>query len=945
MAAAQRRPAGARAPGSTSSSTPALASNGAAPSPSAQQAHDRLVLLLLVLVGQSVVATLKGGVRVRGILSAATTDGEVSIALRQATYLDSTTDSTPKSSLIINAKDLLEVEASDVVLDPPSTTASSSSSEKAKQDSFRTDTDISGLPPPSRPKERDLQAWTAGAEAWGAGGIEDSGSSGMAGLSLDDDLSRSTNGKRGGPTGGNGAGGNGGGGGWDQFAANERMYGLKTDYNEEIYTTKLDRSTKDFKDREARAAQLEREILKGTSGLASNAHMAEERGEQVDDDNVNEEDRYGAVQRNPNAYVPPGARKAALARLGGTSPTPPTNGGSAPSAPAAQPPATNPASVSRIPPTVRIPGTANTAGNAAGGVPTPSKTHPPVDETFRDFVREEKERLEKKKAMLMQQQAKAEKDNRLRSLVQFSQSFKNPYPITDEIANMMHGKKSPAAETSSIKASSTTVSPAAAPRQLPPTVATNGAKLAPPSSGTAQSASTSPAAKAGVPPAKKSILLADIPPFNPAKAAARQAELAAQKAATKDAAPPASVPSVTSPSPAPVAGTSALTPQPPKSKISATAAPFVFKPNPNASTFTPGSSTTTRKPSATPSSPVPSPRPQPQTPAAPAAGSSQAGSSPPKPFFGTKPLKRAGSSSLSVKDDFTPFRLNAVLPEPDRVVPSWPFTGKPYRSMYPPQSTPLSLADEQAAQAAAYQNAIAAQQAAMAGLDPSVSPAPQALLPPNHPHHQMQMHPSAGAGGGGQGSNVGLVPAPPPGSAAAAAAMGMPFPGMNVHAQQMAMNQAAGMGGQGGQGGARQMYPQMTSNHTARGGAGQQQQQQQPPQHLQHVPSYSHSHQHQGQMAFVPPPYHLQAMSMGAGSQMFVPNPQQGGGNPHMFTSPSMQPQPTPPPSHMSPAGAPPQPSPRYAPYHPYSVQPGANGPPPPPGSVPPQGFVQQQGQ
>ncbi|GAA5903830.1 Pbp1p [Sporobolomyces salmoneus] len=928
---AAKRPAGARPSTSTSSPSPSpgIASNGIS---SSKHAHDRLCLLLLVLVGQSVVATLKGGVRVQGILSAATTDGEVSISLRQAVYLSNNQDSTPKSSLIINARDLVEVEASDVVLDPSTSSSSlSSSTAGANKDSFRTDTDISGLPPPSRPRERDLQAWSSGAEGWGAGGIEDSAANGIGGLSLDDDFSKSTNGRRGG-------GGGGGGGAWDQFAVNERMYGLKTDYDEEIYTTKLDRNTKDFKDREARAAQLEKEILKGTSGLASNAHMAEERGEQVDDGDTNEEDRYGAVQRNPGAYVPPGARKAALARLGGaTSPNPPaaTNGNSTPPAPSSRPAAlsANPPTLSRIPPTVRIPGSANSPANATAPLPTPSKPHPPVDETFRDFVREEKERLEKKKAALLQQQAKAEKDSRLRSLVQFSQSFKNPYPITDEIANMMHGKKSPAGETpSSTKASSTTVSPAAAPRQLPPSFATNGAKLAPPSS-TAQPPSTGN--KGPSPVAKKSILLADIPPFNPAKAAARQAELAAQKAAKEGKEGESVVPTTSSPSTAPpTASTSNLTPQPPKSKISATAAPFVFKPNPNATSFTPGSSTTARKPSVVPSaSPLPSPKPQPQ--AVPSAsGSTQPApsSSPPNPFFGTKPLKRAGSSSLNVKEDFTPFRLNAVLPDPSQAVPSWPFTGKPYRSMYPPQATPLSLADEQAA----YQNAIAAQQAAMSqvvGLDPSVSPAPPTILPPHHPHHshhqQMSMHPSAGA-----------PPAPPPpGSQAAAVAMGMaPYPGMNVHPQhqqQMAMMAAAAASGGGG-GGLRQMYPQMTN---AGQGQGQGQGQghpssrggQQPQQ--QHM---AHAHSHPGQMGFVPPPYHLQqTMSMGGG---FAPGQQQQG---HMFTSPSMQPQPTPTPPGGP--GGPPQPSPRYAPYHPYSA--GANGPPPPPGSVPPQGFIPQQPQ
>lgn len=49
---------------------------------------------------------------------------------------------------------------------------------------------------------------------------------------------------------------------WDQFATNERLYGTRTDYHEEIYTTKLDRSGADYRAREQRAAQLEREILK-----------------------------------------------------------------------------------------------------------------------------------------------------------------------------------------------------------------------------------------------------------------------------------------------------------------------------------------------------------------------------------------------------------------------------------------------------------------------------------------------------------------------------------------------------------------------------------------------------------------------------------------------------------------------------------------------------------
>lgn len=50
-------------------------------------------------------------------------------------------------------------------------------------------------------------------------------------------------------------------GSWDQFATNERMFGVKTSFNEELYTTKLDRTTPDFKERERRAMAIAQEIM------------------------------------------------------------------------------------------------------------------------------------------------------------------------------------------------------------------------------------------------------------------------------------------------------------------------------------------------------------------------------------------------------------------------------------------------------------------------------------------------------------------------------------------------------------------------------------------------------------------------------------------------------------------------------------------------------------
>lgn len=56
-------------------------------------------------------------------------------------------------------------------------------------------------------------------------------------------------------------GGNSSSGSWDQFAVNEAKFGLKSDFDEEMYTTKLDKTGKDFQERERRAERLASEIL------------------------------------------------------------------------------------------------------------------------------------------------------------------------------------------------------------------------------------------------------------------------------------------------------------------------------------------------------------------------------------------------------------------------------------------------------------------------------------------------------------------------------------------------------------------------------------------------------------------------------------------------------------------------------------------------------------
>jgi PAB1-binding protein PBP1 len=75
--------------------------------------------------------------------------------------------------------------------------------------------------------------------------------------------------------------------GWDQFETNERLYGVKTNYDESFYTTTIDKSHPDYKKRVAEADRIAREI-EGTTAM--NAHVAEERGGKAADDNSLDEE-------------------------------------------------------------------------------------------------------------------------------------------------------------------------------------------------------------------------------------------------------------------------------------------------------------------------------------------------------------------------------------------------------------------------------------------------------------------------------------------------------------------------------------------------------------------------------------------------------------------------------------------------------------------------------
>jgi len=280
--AARRQPAwtGPRnfSPGSTSPRIP----NGPPPSsqgafPPLSQAtngartqdnpQERVLQSILGLTGTTITLLTKTAQRYEGVVSSTGGEGDTTgVTLKNVKEI--TKPETP-------AKDQFFIASTNI----ESWTQGPADTKVPNGDSFRTDADISGKGKGGR--ERPLQAWQPGAD----------GASAPPGQ-FGDDVTFGT------VTAGNNS--------WDQFAVNEKLFGVKTNFDEDVYTTKLDRSAADFKERERKAQKIANEI---SGGATNNPHIAEERNLNVDDSGVNEEDKYGAVIRGTGAYVPPGARK------------------------------------------------------------------------------------------------------------------------------------------------------------------------------------------------------------------------------------------------------------------------------------------------------------------------------------------------------------------------------------------------------------------------------------------------------------------------------------------------------------------------------------------------------------------------------------------------------------------------------------------------------------
>ncbi|EIM91286.1 uncharacterized protein STEHIDRAFT_48397 [Stereum hirsutum FP-91666 SS1] len=697
------------------------------PRPEAQ--HDKTLQALSGLTGTTITLSTKTSIRYEGVVLSTNGEGDTT----GVTLKDVKDISNPGAPL----KDQIFIASTNI--EGWQSGPADAKAPVGNGDSFKTDTDISTKAPPRR--ERELKAWAddipgPGTPPYGSDELtfgELSFASGP-GSASHNAASNNLNGS----TGQN----------WDQFAANEKLFGVRTQFDEDAYTTKIDRNAADYKERERRAQVLANEIQTSSS---NNPHIAEERQmNNVDDSGINEEDKYGAVVRGTNAYIPPGARRGGLSTGPGPSPSPkpPINGNgngkvevpkvsiNAPDGTAVQPPPSA------------------SEGNSKGASPGPAGNKvrsllslliylaQPADAlpAFRDFVTNEKVRLTQKRQTIM----KNERDKRMADLLKFSQSFKLNKPIPDDLVTILakdeekqrairqkSAEDAASAQARTIGVSIVTTGPiasasanklaAAAGGAAPQHQAASAAKKAPGAGGATPAKSAVDAAKAAAKPARFSMVIQPIPPFKgsgkkPTGGAGAPASATGQGPTTSKSGPAIAMPSSASPAQTQNQMQSPTT----ANRLNVNASSF--RPNPKAA------SPSTASPSA-----AQSPKPAHEAP------------STPNPFFGTKPLKK---TPVHVKDDFNPFKY-AKVADATAVAALWPYQGKRYMQLFPPISAPPQQQQQQQQQPP-HQPPQPQQSPhmgmAMAPMIPPGPPPPQ--LPPPPPYEEENPAQAAAARGG-----------------------------------------------------------------------------------------------------------------------------------------------------------------------------------------------------
>ena len=85
---------------------------------------------------------------------------------------------------------------------------------------------------------------------------------------------------------------------WDQFELNKKMYNVVSTYDEDLYTTKLDKNKITEEDKKY-ADKMYKEIM-SSSNNENDIHILEDRGIIQQNDDFDEEDKYSSVIKNNN---------------------------------------------------------------------------------------------------------------------------------------------------------------------------------------------------------------------------------------------------------------------------------------------------------------------------------------------------------------------------------------------------------------------------------------------------------------------------------------------------------------------------------------------------------------------------------------------------------------------------------------------------------------------
>lgn len=235
--------------------------------------NDRLLLITMFLIGQPVEVQVKNGSIYSGIFHTANIEKDYGVVLKMARLTkdgnakgggkDMCKDlarRAPIKTLIILANDLVQIIAKDIPL-----TGDGMGNGRVRENKHEIATDSFLAQAHPIEVERELKPWTPDKDA-------------PENIDLESTFQNTQNRH------------------WDQFETNKSLFGVESTFDEELYTTKLERGPQ-MKDIERRASIIAREIEEAGTG---NFHLAEERGIHLgkEEDSFDEESRYSSVLRS-----------------------------------------------------------------------------------------------------------------------------------------------------------------------------------------------------------------------------------------------------------------------------------------------------------------------------------------------------------------------------------------------------------------------------------------------------------------------------------------------------------------------------------------------------------------------------------------------------------------------------------------------------------------------